>query len=34
MSIKLYVGNLSFQTSTEELEQLFTGGLGRVGDDY
>ena len=23
MSIKLYVGNLSFQTSTEELEQLF-----------
>ena len=24
MSIKLYVGNLSFQTSTEELEQLFS----------
>ncbi len=23
MSMKLYVGNLSFQTSTEELQQLF-----------
>ena len=24
MSIKLYVGNLSFQTSSEELQQLFS----------
>lgn len=24
MSMKLYVGNLSFQTSSEELQQLFT----------
>ena len=29
MSTKLYVGNLSFQTSTGDLEQLFVG-LGAV----
>ena len=29
MSMKLYVGNLSFQTSSQELEELF-GGYGTV----
>ena len=29
MSMKLYVGNLSFQTSSSDLEQLFTQA-GRV----
>ena len=29
MSMKLYVGNLSFQTSSFELEELF-GGFGQV----
>jgi len=29
MSMKLYVGNLSFQTSSEELKDLFTG-IGAV----
>ncbi len=29
MSMKLYVGNLSFQTSSQELEDLF-GGIGTV----
>jgi len=29
MSMKLYVGNLSFQTSSQELEELFAG-IGTV----
>ena len=29
MSMKLYVGNLSFQTSSSDLEELFTG-IGAV----
>ena len=29
MSMKLYVGNLSFQTSSQELEELF-GSVGTV----
>ncbi len=29
MSMKLYVGNLSFQTSSYDLEELF-GGIGTV----
>ena len=29
MSMKLYVGNLSFQTSSQDLEELF-GGIGTV----